>query len=254
MSGVPAVAVSHLSKYFPLLSLRRLVTGRWREGVWALHRVDFELEAGECLFLLGPNGSGKTTLVKLIATLLAPSSGRIRIQGLNADRAPLEVRRRLGFITCNESSFYGRLSGWNNLAFFARLHNLEPRRAIPPLAESLKLTPYLERRFFTYSTGIKRRFDIARGLLHRPDILLLDEPTTNLDPISAGEVRDLLLELRQQGKTMIVVTHRLEEVDRLGGRLAMVKEGRFKEMSRRAGENLEDLYRRAVAEWDHEAP
>ena len=254
MSSTPAVAVSHLYKYFPLLSLGRLVTGRWREGVWALREVNFELQAGESLCLLGPNGSGKTTLIKLIATLLAPSEGKIFIQGVNALKAPLAARRRLGYITCNESSFYGRLSGWQNLAFFARLHNLDPREAVPPLAATLKLGEYLDRRFFTYSSGIKRRFDIARGLLHRPDILLLDEPTTNLDPISAAEVRELLGQLQSQGKTMIVVTHRLEEVDRLGGRTAIVREGRFQELSRRPEQNLEDLYRRLMSEERHEAP
>ena len=118
--------------------------------------------------------------------------------------ASLSLKRHLGFITCNEESFYGHLTGWQNLAFFARLHNLNPKDAVPPVARRLKLGPYLDRRFFPYSTGIKRRFDIARGLLHQPDILLLDEPTINLDPIATAEVRDLLAQLQEQGKTMII--------------------------------------------------
>jgi ABC-type multidrug transport system ATPase subunit len=248
MGPTPAVAVSHLTKHFPLITLRRLFTGKWRQGVWALREVNFELFPGEVLFILGPNGSGKTTLIKLIATLLAPTEGRIIVNGFDAARSPLPVKQRLGYITCNESSFYGRLSGWHNLSFFARLHNLNPKTAIPPVVEALKLTEYLERRFFTYSTGIKRRMDIARGLLHQPDILLLDEPTTNLDPLSAAELRQLLAQIRAQGKTMIIVTHRLEEVEKIGGRVGIMKAGRFWEVSPKAGENLEELYNRAVGE------
>jgi ABC-type multidrug transport system ATPase subunit len=251
MGSPPAVAVSRLTKFFPLITLRRLFTGEWRQGVWALREVSFALSPGEVLFILGPNGSGKTTLIKLIATLLAPTEGRILVHGLDADRSPLAVKRRLGYITCNESSFYGRLSGWHNLAFFARLHNLDPKTAIPPVVEALKLTEYLDRRFFTYSTGIKRRLDIARGLLHQPDILLLDEPTTNLDPLSAEELRQLLIQIRTQGKTMIIVTHRLEEVRKIGGRVGIMKAGHFWEVSPKPGENLEELYSRAVSEEGH---
>ncbi|MGQ9688539.1 MAG: ATP-binding cassette domain-containing protein [Desulfobaccales bacterium] len=161
------------------------------------------------------------------------------------------MKKRLGYITCNEASFFGRLTGWQNLAFFARLHNLDPDTAIPPVAEVLQLTPYLDRRVFTYSTGIKRRLDIARGFLHQPDILLLDEPTTNLDPLSAAELRRLLAEIRGQGKTMIIVTHRLEEVEKIGGRVGFMTGGRFREVRPRAGENLEELYQRVVGEEGH---
>jgi ABC-2 type transport system ATP-binding protein len=253
MGTTPAVAVSRLSKFFPLITMRRLLNGTWRQGVWALQEVDFELFPGEVLFILGPNGSGKTTLVKLIAGLLAPTQGSISIHGLDAARFPLQVKQRLGYITCNEYSFYGRLTGWRNLAFFAQMQNLDPQTVIPPVVESLRLTEFLDRRFFTYSTGIKRRLDIARGLLHQPDILLLDEPTTNLDPLSAAKLRQLLVEIKAQGKTMIIVTHRLEEVHKLGGRVAIVKEGRFQEVTQQAGENLEELYARMVEENIHAA-
>jgi len=246
LASPPAVAVAGLSKYFPQLELRHFLALSRPPGVWALKEVSFELGAGENLCILGPNGSGKTTLIKLIATLLTPTRGRIRVQGQDTAAASLSIKRHLGFITCNEESFYGRLTGWQNLAFFARLHNLNPQEAVPPVARRLKLGPYLDRRFFSYSTGIKRRFDIARGLLHQPDILLLDEPTTNLDPIATQEVRDLLGQLQEQGKTMIIVTHRLEEVRKMRGRLAIMKEGRLQEVRPAAGDSLEDLYRRVV--------
>lgn len=244
--STPAVAVQGLGKYFPQVELRHLLIGRRPPGVWALQDVAFELQPGEGLCLVGPNGSGKTTLVKLIATLLTPTQGRILIQGHDVQARPLRAKRRLGYITCNEMSFYGRLSGGQNLAFFARLQNLDPRVAIPPVVKRLRLEPYLDRRFFSCSTGIKRRFDIARGLLHQPDILLLDEPTTNLDPITAAEIREFLGQLQGRGKTMITVTHNLEEVRKLGQRLAIMREGKFLEVSLAPEENLEELYRRIV--------
>jgi ABC-type multidrug transport system ATPase subunit len=247
LAAIPAVAVSRVSKYFPQIELRRFVTGGNFSGNWALREVDLELGAGENLSILGPNGSGKTTLMKLIATLLIPTQGQIFVQGYDTLRRPLAVKRHLGFITCNEMSFYGRLTGWQNLAFFAQLQNLDPKSVIPPVAQLLKLKPYLDRRFFSYSTGIKRRLDIARGLLHQPDILLLDEPTSNLDPISAMEVRDVFTQLRHQGTTIIMVTHRLEEVAKLGGRLALMQEGRLQEIHHPGEESLEELYRRLVS-------
>ncbi len=247
MAATPAVAVHRLSKYFPAIDLRRLLTGSKSTGVWALREVDLEIWPGENLCILGPNGSGKTTLIKLIATLLLPTEGRIFVQGHDTAHSPLAVKSHLGFITSNEESFYGRLTGRQNLAFFARLQNLEPQAAIPPVAQLLRLQPYLDRRFFSYSTGIKRRFDIARGLLHQPDILLLDEPTTNLDPISAMEVRDFLVRLREQGTTIVMVTHRLEEVAKIGGRLAVMLAGRLQELRHSPKEDLEDLYRKIVA-------
>ena len=251
MPATPAVVVSHLSKYFPQLELRHLLTLRRPPGVWALREVEFALEKGELLSIVGPNGSGKTTLIKLIATLLLPTRGRILVQGHDTRLNPLAVKRRLGFITSNEESFYGRLSGWQNLSFFAQLQNLDPGTAVPPVVKTLGLEPYLNRRFFSLSTGIKRRFDIARGLLHQPEILLLDEPTTNLDPISAVEVRQLLAQIRDRGKTIIMVTHRLEEVQKLGGRLALMLDGRLREIRPGAEESLEDLYCRVVAEGGH---
>jgi ABC-2 type transport system ATP-binding protein len=244
----PAVAVTRLSKYFPHLELSRLLSGGSFSGSWALREVDLELWPGEALCIMGPNGSGKTTLLKLIATLLIPTAGRIFVQGHDAGRRSLLVKRHLGFVTANEESFYGRLTGRQNLAFFARLHNLNPKAAIEPVAHLLQLEPYLDRHFFSCSTGIRRRFDLARGLLHHPDILLLDEPTSNLDPISAMEVRDFLTRLRDQGTTIILVTHRLEEVTKLGGRMAVMLDGRFQEVQPGPGEDLEDLYRRIVAE------
>lgn len=249
--STPAVAVHGLSKYFPQIELRHLLTGRRRPGVWALKDAAFELQPGEGLCLVGPNGSGKTTLIKLLATLLVPTRGRIFIQGHDALARPRRAKRHLGFVTCNEMSFYGRLSGWQNLAFFARLQNLDPRAAIPPVVNRLRLEPYLDRRFFAYSTGIKRRFDLARGLLHQPDILLLDEPTTNLDPITAAEVRELLGQLQAQGKTLITVTHNLEEVRKLGQRLAVLRDGEFLEVGLDPQENLEALYRRVVEGGGH---
>lgn len=251
--AAPAVAVSALSKYFPQVDLRRLFPGHRSRGVWALRGVEFALEPGESLCIVGPNGSGKTTLIKLVATIISPTRGRILIHGRDTAGAPAAARRALGFVSCNEDSFYGRLTGRQNLAFFARLHNLNPVRAIPPVAEVLNLAPYLDYRFYTYSTGIKRRLDIARGILHQPNILIMDEPTANLDPIAAADLRQLLLGFQEQGKTLLTVTHRLEEARQLGRTLAVMVQGRLRKISPEEGEDLDDLYRRTVLEGDDHA-
>lgn len=250
---LPAVEIRQVAKYFPAWGLRKLLKFRRLPGTWALRDVNLTIWPGECLCLLGPNGAGKTTLIKLIATLLEPTEGTIRVFGRDTVRASQKARARLGYVTCNETSFYGRLTGWQNLAFFARLQNLVPETVIPPVAGYLGLEPYLERRFFTYSTGIKRRLDIARGLLHQPEVLILDEPTTNLDPLAALEVRDLLARLHRQGKTLILVTHRLEEARRLGTRFGFLVQGRYREVNPGPEDSLESLYRRVIKEGESDA-
>jgi len=200
------------------------------EGTLALDRVTFQVAEGEVFGLLGPNGAGKTTLVRILCTLVEPTSGRASILG--HDLAEGQAIRRLVSLTSGEDrSFYWRLSGRENLRFFAALHGLSRREAdqrIEELNALLGLTEALEERFDRLSTGLRRRLDLARALLHDPAVLFLDEPTRSLDPAATANVHGLLRRLAESGKTLFLVTHRLEEAEALCNRVAILHGGRLR--------------------------
>lgn len=195
------------------------------DNVVALEGVTFSVAAGELVALLGPNGAGKTTAVRILATLLQPTAGRAQVLGyeLGSARNHQLIRSRIGFLT-ETPGLYDRLSAWYNLLFFARLYLLpDPERSVESY---LKLVDLWERRddlAATFSKGMKQRLALARALIHEPSLVFLDEPTAGLDPAAALQVRNLLTELKRQGRTILLTTHNLYEAERLADRIIVLK-------------------------------
>ena len=209
---------------------RRGILRQRRSEVQALRGIDFEVERGELFGLLGPNGAGKTTTIKILATLLLPSAGSARVLGLDPAREPGKVRPRIGHVFGGDRGLYDRLSALDNLRYFADLYRVpvrEKRARIAELLELVGLTGRERERVETYSRGMRQRLHIARGLLHDPEILFLDEPTIGLDPVGAREVRETIAALRTQGKTILLTTHYMYEADELCQRIAVIAEGQL---------------------------
>jgi ABC-2 type transport system ATP-binding protein len=189
--------------------------GRSFRNVTALHEVDLTCDVGEVHALLGPNGAGKTTLVRLMAGLLAPTSGSVSVLGLDSSANPLELRRRVGLVPSGERSFYLRISGLENLVFFARLHGFGRSAALVrarSLARDVGIDNVLDRPASTYSSGMLRRLAVARALIADPPVLLLDEPTQGLDPDGVDRTRALARSLAGRGAAVIWTTQRLDEI------------------------------------------
>ncbi len=205
------------------------VFNRSIKEVVAVDEISFEVKQGELFGLLGPNGAGKTTTVKMLATLLIPSAGSARVAGLDVVKQANEVRKRIGFIFGGERGLYWRLSGDDNLRYFASLYGVDPdvsKKRIPYLMEMVGLKGRGNERVGGYSRGMKQRLHVARTLLHDPDILFLDEPTIGLDPVGAREFRNVILDLQAQKKTILLTTHYMFEADTLSDRIAIINKGR----------------------------
>jgi heme exporter protein A len=223
------------------------VYGRQR----ALAGVDLTLRAGEATALLGPNGAGKSTLVGILSTLVSPTSGSVRYGGASptADAEPDddELRGTIGVIA-HESHCYGDLSGHENLVFFARLYGLDDARAAADaLIARVGLRDAAHRPARTYSRGMLQRLAVARALVHKPRLLLADEPFTGLDRAGVALLADLLAEERARGCILVVVTHDFDAVGPLVDRVVVLARGRVAHDARRAGEPLADIYRAAVS-------
>ncbi len=220
-----------VKRFAPPRSLARLLGGGAAD-VTAVDHVTLRVRTGEVFGLVGPNGAGKTTLIKLLGGLYLPSAGSARIWGYDTVRDDLEVRRRIGLVTSNERSFFWRLTGIQNLEFFARLYRLPPRAArawIAELVEVLDLGAVARARFDTYSTGTRQRFALARGLLSQPRLLFMDEPTKGVDPAAAVQILSVIRErvLQRWAPTVVITSHNLNEIERLCGRVAIMNAGRI---------------------------
>ena len=229
----PAIEVDGVSKRFtrPLPFLRKLLRRRGPDVVEALDDVTLRVRAGEIFGLVGRNGQGKTTLIKTACGLIEPTSGRVRVFGHDTVHDLREVKRRVGLVSADERSFYFRLTGRANLTFFGRLQGLDDRAIagrIAALSASFELEPLLDRPFQEYSTGNKQRLAIVRALIPNPPLLLLDEPTRSLDPISAEALRRVLARIAGpgEGKTVLITTHNLAEIEQLCERVAILRRGR----------------------------
>jgi|UniRef100_A0A7C6EBG0 ABC-2 type transport system ATP-binding protein len=205
---------------------------RKRDYITACDHVSFTIETGELFGLLGPNGAGKTTLVRCIATLLIPDEGRITIFGNDVLKQSMEVRRQLGLLTSGERTLYWKLTGKDNLKFFAALYGLtgkERDQRIGYLMELLGLKDVENERVEKYSSGMKQKLSLARALLHNPKVLLLDEPTLGLDPQFARFIRTFIKEelVKKEKKTILLTTHYMDEADELCDRIAFINKGRI---------------------------
>jgi ABC-2 type transport system ATP-binding protein len=197
--------------------------------VQAVAAVDFEVYAGELFGFLGPNGAGKTTTINMLTGLARPDTGTIEIGGIDCTRRPRAAQHLLGVVP-DESNLYPELSGYDNLCFCAALYGMgkaERQARAAELLATFDLSKAAGRKFGGYSKGMKRRLTIAAGLIHRPKILFLDEPTTGIDVASARQLRQLIGEMHAGGTTIFLTTHYIEEAERLCDRIAFIMAGRI---------------------------
>jgi ABC-2 type transport system ATP-binding protein len=224
---VNTIEVEHLRRiYKTTIGVLR----RKEKEVIAVDDISFAVEKGELFGLLGPNGAGKTTSVKMLTTLLIPTAGSARVLGYDVVKEAHEIRSRIGFIFGGERGLYWRLSGLDNLRYFASLYHVEPEissKRIPYLLELVGLEDRGEEKVEGYSRGMKQRLHIARTLLHDPEVLFLDEPTMGLDPVGARELRQVIRNLQEQKKTILLTTHYMFEADALCERIAVIDHGRI---------------------------
>ncbi len=228
----PMLRIENIEKSFPVNP--SLMT--WAQSFGrvprrrVLHGISFTVGRGELFGLLGENGAGKTSLLKMLATLSIPDRGRILLDGVDVVRHPLEARRRIGLCTAEERSFYYRMTGRANLRFFGALVGLRGRalrERIDDVAQLVDLIPALDRRFHSYSSGMRQRLTVARALLADPDVLFLDEPTRAVDPVHAEALHRLIRDelVTRRGKTVVLATNLLEEAWSLCDRIAMIDAG-----------------------------
>jgi ABC-2 type transport system ATP-binding protein/sodium transport system ATP-binding protein len=212
------IQVHQLTKRFPLPGGEHLV---------AVNNLSFSVLPGEVYGLLGPNGAGKTTTLRMLLGLLAPSSGQASIAGFHSNRAPDEVKRRVGLVSSSAGLYPGQ-TVQEMLLFFADLYAVplvEAKEELRRLAVLLDFTALLGRRCATLSTGQKQRVNLARALIHRPPVMLLDEPTLGLDVIGSQVVTEYIEHLRGEGKAVILTTHHLDEAERLCTRFGLLHRG-----------------------------
>src|SRR5215207_2682689 len=220
-------------KTSPAPTKRRLFLFRKREPktmFTAVDGVDLQIKRGEIFGLLGPNGAGKSTTIRMLCTLLEPTSGTAQVNGFDTVKQANDVRRSLGTVLAGERSIYWKLTGRENLEYFAALYHIPAavtKQRVDELIERMEIKDRVNELVEKYSTGMRQRIAIAKALLARPPILLLDEPTLGLDPQAARRVRELIAELKQEGHTVLLTTHYMEEADQLSDRIGIIDTGRI---------------------------
>lgn len=197
-------------------------------SVTAVDRLSFTINDGEVLGLLGENGAGKTTTMRMMATILQPTEGDIRINGFSVREQSVSVRRQIGILFGGDVGLYGRLTARENIAYFGRLYGLEEQQLTQRIAElsgMLEMGEYVDRRVGGFSRGMKQKVAIARALVHDPQVILLDEPTTGLDVSAASIFRRLVLNMREAGKTILFSSHNMGEIEKLCDRVVIMHKG-----------------------------
>jgi sodium transport system ATP-binding protein len=237
--------------------LRKVYRDPSRGPVEALRGVDLECRFGEIFGLLGPNGAGKSTTLRILATILAPTSGSAWVDGVDVGADPLEVRRRLGYLS-GSTGLYARLTARETLEYFASLHGLAgeaARERVRELIEAFDLGSFQNGLCGSLSTGQKQRVSIARAVVHDPRVLILDEPTTGLDILASSAMIDFIESRRQSGRCVLFSTHILSEAERLCDRIGVIHAGRLlavgslEELRQHTGQHwLEDVFKALIRE------
>lgn len=201
-----------------------------RHGMFrAVDHVSFEVRPGEIFGLLGPNGAGKTTCLRILSTVLRPTSGLAEVDGLNVVRDPEGVRARIGFMSCN-TGIYDRMTAWEMVEYYGRLYGIPEERLrgrITEIFDVLQMHDIRDRLGSKMSTGMKQKVSIARTIVHDPPVIIFDEPTSGLDVLVARNVLQAVAALRDQGKCIIFSTHIMREVEKLCNRIAVIHRGRI---------------------------
>ena len=214
------IQVQHLTKTYEDLQRGRFV---------AVDRVSFTVRAGEIFGLLGPNGAGKTTVLRVLSTVLSPTSGIANVAGYDVTADPAEVRRRIGFVS-NNTAIYDRMSAWEMVEYFGQLHGMpkeELRQRLETLFDQLRMNEFRDVPGSKMSTGMKQKVSIARAMVHDPPVLIFDEATLGLDVLVARNLLEVIRQLREAGKCLIFSTHIMSEVERLCDRIAIMYRGKI---------------------------
>jgi len=225
----PMIAIEHLTKTFKISRQQRrdMGPGFTSTTVDAVHDVSFTCNPGRVFTLLGPNGAGKTTALRLIATMLQPTTGSITVMGVNVVKEPVEARKRMGFLTGN-TGLYDRLTPDEMVKYYADLHDMDAttyKRRRDEIFTLLGIHEFAKQRIAKLSSGMKQKVSIARTIIHDPDVVVFDEPTAALDVITSRSIIQLIKNCRAQNKTVIFSTHRMGEVSLLSDDLAIIHHG-----------------------------
>ena len=227
------IEISHLAKKFAVESPKKLseqekkdprLKGRYFHSV---KDVSFTCDDGQVLGLLGPNGAGKTTTLRMLSTALTPDKGEVNINGIDVLKDPIIARKKVGFLS-SSTGLYGRLSGRENIAYFGQLHGLSKSdiaAKINEMADLLDMHNFLDRRAENFSSGMKQKVSIARAVIHDPELVILDEPTTGLDIMATSTVIAFIERLKAQGTPVIFSTHHLDEVQALCDKVVVINQG-----------------------------
>lgn len=228
----------------------------------AVHSLSFTVRKGEIFGLIGENGAGKTTTLRMLATMLSPTSGTAVLSGYDIVKEPEKVRGKVGILFGGESGLYDRLTVAENIRYFGELNDIsidEINERTKMLADTFGMNDFLHKRAGKLSKGMRQKAAFARAIIHNPDILLLDEPTTGLDVSAIREVQNFILEQKRQGKTVLFSSHTMSEIEKLCDRIAVIHKGKLVAIGtidelRQQNQNLslEELFVRLVGE-EHEA-
>lgn len=195
-----------------------------------IKNISFTAAPGQITGLIGANGSGKTTTMRLISTILKPDSGSIIVDGADAVSNPAAARKNLGVLFGGDVSLYNRLTAWENIMYFAKLQGMNDAEAetrIKILSNLLDMDKYIFKRVTGFSRGMRQKVAFAKSIVHNPSVILLDEPSTGLDIYSIRDVQDFILTCKEQGKTVLVSTHNMHEIERLCDNLVIISDGRI---------------------------